>query len=208
MAVALEILQESATDLGGTHMRAIYECADDSPTRPLHLDLVAKRGKDRLDLVGIEAAACEKRIQSPPAREIVEASEHLPLFHGHSAHSRFGIQAVAVAKFVERLVRELAPDAATRELLYDAATGGPSREKLGAGELSREIGIVQILPLLQPDEGCLDVSGRLSLRKKLATQLRYGSSAEAQQLERSIVGCRRAGDRRSVTLGVSGSPGA
>src|SRR5205085_8121537 len=119
---ALEKLKESASDLGGTHMRAIYECADDSPTRRLRLDLLAQRLHDCLDLVCVEAATCEKRIESPPSREIVEAKERLPLLLGYSTHGRFRIHAVTVANFVERLVRELAGDSTARELLYDAAT--------------------------------------------------------------------------------------
>src|SRR5216110_2148774 len=130
-------------------MGAIYECADDSPTRRLRLDLLAQRVHDCLDLVCIEAAPREKRIESPPSREIVEANERLPLLLGYSAHSRVRVYAVTVANFVERLVREVAGNSTARELLYDAATRRASREKLGAGELSGEIGIVEILLLLQ-----------------------------------------------------------
>jgi len=148
VAVALEKLKESAPNVGGTHMRAIYECADDSPTRRLRLDLLAKRVHDRLDLVGIEAAAREKCVQPPPSSEVVKSSERLPFLFRHSTHGCLGIHAVTVTNFVECLVRELAGDSTSRELLHDAATRRASREKLGAGELSGEISVVQILLLL------------------------------------------------------------
>ena len=89
-------------------MRAIYECADDSPTRRLRLDLLAKHVHDRLDLVGIEAAAREKCVQPPPSSEVVKSSERLPFLFRHSTHGCLGIHAVTVANFVECLVRELA----------------------------------------------------------------------------------------------------
>jgi hypothetical protein len=182
-------------------MGAIYERADDSPTEgerarnsnfarahaELRLDLLAERVHDGPDFVGAKAAAREKGVQPSATREVVEPGERFPLFLRHAPDGCGGIDALAFTQLRDRLIGNVARDPLSHQLEHDAATRGAGREQLGAGELAREVGVVEQLLIAEASDHRFDIGGGRTLLKQFATKFLDGSRAKAKEMERSII---------------------
>src|SRR6185295_9159560 len=82
VSVALEKRQKAATDLGGAHMRGIYEVAGGNPNAELDFRVLTESVHGPPDLVGIEAPSGQKGVEPTTRGDVVQLGQCPPLLFG------------------------------------------------------------------------------------------------------------------------------